>query len=410
MNVPACRLCGAKLMASFLDLGSMPLANRYLTAEAIARGEERAYPLHARVCDSCRLVQVDSAVPPEEIFSDYAYFSSYSTSWVEHARRFATAAIQRFGLGKESLGVEVASNDGYLLRHFKAAGIPVLGIEPAANVAAAARAQGIPTETVFFAADTAMEIAATHGSADLIVANNVLAHVPDIFGFVAGFAAALHPHGAAVFEFPHLLELVERVQFDTIYHEHFSYLSLLVVERVLRANGLRAFDVERLTTHGGSLRLYVCHANAPFAPRPSVRAARAAETRAGLDRPEGYAGFAGKVAQARDRFRAFLHERRREGRVVAAYGAAAKGNTFLNSCGATPNDIVWVADRNPAKQGRLLPGSHIPVVPPETAEREPPDDLIVLPWNIAPEIVAQLAPLQKCGTQFWVATPDIHRL
>ncbi len=405
----ACRLCGARLSRTLVDLGHTPLANAYLTADQAARAEP-VFPLRVRVCDTCLLVQVEEAVPAESIFSDYAYFSSYSSSWVEHARRYAHAMIERYALSRDSLVMEVASNDGYLLRHFHDRGIPVLGIEPAANVAETARAIGVPTECVFFGTDTAMEIAASHGCADLIAANNVLAHVPDIFAFVAGFAAVLKPNGVVTFEFPHLLNLIQQVQFDTIYHEHYSYLSLLVVERVLRSTGLRAFDVEVLPTHGGSLRVHACLATGPYSTRPGLRSVRAAERSAGLDKAATYDGFAERVETVRDQFRAFIAERHASGRRVAAYGAAAKGNTFLNSCGITSQDIAWVADRNPVKQGKLLPGSHIPIVAPETIQQSPPDDLIILPWNIAGEVAAQLAPLRRTGTRFWTACPEMRAI
>jgi hypothetical protein len=407
---PTCRLCGNTLTRSFVDLGRTPLANAFVTAEQAAAGVDRAYPLHARVCDGCLLVQVEEVVPADTIFSDYPYFSSFSSTWVEHARRYASAMIERFALNANSLAMEIASNDGYLLRHFLAAGIPVLGIEPAANVAAAARAIGIPTEEAFFGVETAMRIISQHGRADLMVANNVLAHVPDLFGFAAGFPSALRPNGVATFEFPHLLNLIESVQFDTIYHEHYSYLSLLVVERVFRSVGLRIFDVERLPTHGGSLRVFACHSGAPFAVRPSVATIRSLEAAAGLDRAERYDGFAVRVGDVQRGFRRFLAERKQGGRRVAAYGAAAKGNTFLNSCGIQNSDIVCVADRNPAKQGRLLPGSHVPIVAPEALLASPPDDLLILPWNLAAEIAADLAPLRQAGTSFWIACPSMQRV
>ena len=281
----------------------------------------------------------------------------------------------------------------------------MLGIEPAAGVAAAARRIGVRTEQVFFGADTAEALAARYGRADLIAANNVLAHVPDLPGFVAGFAAMLRPEGVATFEFPHLLRLLQLVQFDTIYHEHFSYLSLLVVERVLRGAGLRAFDVEFLPTHGGSLRVFACHAGASHAPRKGLQAAREAEAAAGLDRPETYDGFAPKVTRACRDFRDFVAARRVHGCRLAAYGAAAKGNTLLNACGITARDLICVADRNPAKQGKRMPGSRIPVVSPEALAAERPDDVLVLPWNIADEIAAELAPLRAAGTRLWVALP-----
>jgi SAM-dependent methyltransferase len=406
----SCRLCGNALTHSFVDLGRTPLANAFVTPEQAAIGVDRAYPLHARVCDVCLLVQVEEVVPADTIFSDYPYFSSYSSSWVEHARRYTASMINRFALNADSLAMEIASNDGYLLRHFRSAGIPVLGIEPAANVAAVARGIGIPTEEAFFGVETAMRIGAEHGRADLVVANNVLAHVPDLFGFAAGFPAVLRPNGVATFEFPHLLNLIECLQFDTIYHEHYSYLSFLVVERVFRSVGLQVFDIERLETHGGSLRVFACHAGARFAIRPSVAAVRCQETAAGLDRVDHYDGFAARVSGVQQGFRAFLAECRQRGHRVAAYGAAAKGNTFLNSCGVGPSDILCVADRNPAKQGRLLPGSHVPIVTPEALMEAPPDDLLILPWNLASEITADLGPLRQAGTAFWTACPSMQRV
>jgi len=410
MKPPSCRLCGAKLNRSLVDLGETPLANAYVTPQQAARGEDRCYPLHARVCDSCLLVQVDEVVAADTIFSRYAYFSSCSSSWVAHARGYANAMIERFRLGPDSLVIEVASNDGYLLQHFQAASIRVLGIEPAANVAEAAIARGIPTEVAFFNAETAMQIAAQHGRADLVAANNVLAHVPDLFGFAAGFAGILRPHGVVTFEFPHLLNLIDQVQFDTIYHEHYSYLSLMVVERVLRSVGLRTFDVERLATHGGSLRVFACHPRAPYPTRTSVKGVRLLETAAGLDCPERYERFAPRVCAAQSGFRDFIAERVQAGRQIAAYGAAAKGNTFLNSCGITVREIACVADRNPEKQGRLLPGSHVPIVAPEVLLAHPPDDLLILPWNLTTEISAELRTLRDAGTSFWAARPFVEQV
>ena len=410
-RVPArCRLCDADLTRSVIDLGVTPLANAFVTPAQAAAGLDRNWPLHVRVCDGCLLVQVDAVVQASAIFSDYPYFSSVSSSWVAHAGRFADAMIPRFGLGAGSLVVEIASNDGYLLRQFAARGIPVLGIEPAANVAAVARAAGVPTEVAFFGTDTARALAARGVRADLTVANNVLAHVPDIAGFVAGFAAVLAPRGVASFEFPHLLRLLEDAQFDTIYHEHYSYLSLLVVERLLAAAGLRAFDVATLPTHGGSLRVHACHADAPHAEQPDLALVRARERAAGLDGPDAYRGFAARVAEMQHGFRAFLARLRVEGHRIAAYGAAAKGNTLLNTCGVGPADIAYVADRSPAKQGLLLPGSHIPVVSPEFLMRDRPDDVVILPWNLAGEIVGELATLRASGTRFWVAVPDLREV
>ncbi|PWR20800.1 class I SAM-dependent methyltransferase [Zavarzinia compransoris] len=405
---PPCRFCGAPLTRTFLDLGKTPLANAYVTAADVAAGRDRAYPLHARVCDACLLVQVDEAVPAEAIFSDYAYFSSYSPGWIEHARRYAAAMTERFGLTGASLVVEVASNDGYLLRHFVERGIPVLGVEPAANVAAVARAAGVPTEVVFFHRDSGRDLAARGFKADLMAANNVFAHVPDIKGFAAGFAEVLKPEGVVTFEFPHLLNLIDEVQFDTIYHEHYSYLSLVVVERVLAAVGLRVFDVEELPTHGGSLRVFACHRGAGHGERPGLALVRAKERAAGLDRAAAYDGFAPRVAAVRDGFSAFIARAKAEGRRVAAYGAAAKGNTFLNYCGIAADDILLVADRNPAKQGRLLPGSHIPIVAPEALIEAAPDDLVILPWNVADEVVESMAALKARGCRFWTAVPALR--
>ncbi|MDB5499732.1 MAG: SAM-dependent methyltransferase [Phenylobacterium sp.] len=407
MTPPLCRFCRTPLVDTFIDLGRQPLANSYLTAEQLAAGNEPAYPLHVRVCHECFLVQADDAVPADAIFDDaYAYFSSYSTSWVEHARRYAAAMAERFDLGPESLVVEVASNDGYLLQHFVEMDIPVLGVEPTANTAEAARARGVPTEVMFFGEQTGQRLAARGYRADLMAANNVLAHVPDIGDFVAGFRELLKDEGVLTFEFPHLLNLIEKVQFDTIYHEHFSYLSLLAVEQVLRANGLRPFDVERLSTHGGSLRLFCCHMGSGHEETEALVTLREDEHAAGLDRIESYAGFAPRVEAVRDSFRAFLAVEKAAGRRVAAYGAAAKGNTFLNYCGTTTDDVVAVFDASPAKQGRFLPGSHLPILAPQAVREIRPDDLLILPWNLRDEIMAQMAFIRDWGGRFVTASPQ----
>jgi predicted TPR repeat methyltransferase len=407
MTAPLCRFCKTPLVHTFLDLGRQPLANSYLTAAELAAGTERAYPLHVRVCHKCFLVQADDAVPADAIFDDaYAYFSSYSTSWVEHARRYAQAMIERFGLGPESLVVEVASNDGYLLQHFLALDIPVLGVEPTANTAQAAIARGVPTDVAFFGEATGRDLAARGQRADLMAANNVLAHVPDIGDFVAGFREVLKDEGVLTFEFPHLLNLLEKVQFDTIYHEHYSYLSLLAVEQVLRANCLRPFDIERLSTHGGSLRLFCCHMGSGHEETDALRALRADEDAAGLDRIETYAGFAPRVEAVRDSFRGFLAAEKTAGRRLAAYGAAAKGNTFLNYCGTTTDDIVAVFDASLAKQGRFLPGSHLPILSPNAVREVRPDDLLILPWNLKDEIMGQMAFIRDWGGRFVTASPE----
>jgi len=403
---PHCRFCRTPLVHTFVDLGDQPLANSNLTAAQLAAGTERRYPLHARVCDACFLVQVEDAVPAEAIFDqDYAYFSSFSSSWVAHARRYAEAMAERLNLGPGSLVVEIASNDGYLLQHFVAMGVPVLGIEPAANTAEAARARGVATEVAFFDETFAVALAARGVRADLMAANNVLAHVPDISSFVAGFRRVLNDEGVLTFEFPHLLKLIELVQFDTIYHEHFSYLSLLAVERVLRANGLRPFDVELLSTHGGSLRLFCCHLDSRRAETVALGALRAREAAAGLDRIETYLDFTPRVEAVRDSFRGFLAAAKSQGRRIAAYGAAAKGNTFLNYCAATADDIVAAFDANPAKQDRFLPGTHAPILAPDRLREVRPDYLLILPWNLKDEIIGQLGYVAEWGGRFVVASP-----
>ncbi|MBV1703230.1 MAG: class I SAM-dependent methyltransferase [Hyphomicrobiales bacterium] len=403
-----CRSCSATLDDVFVDLGETPLANSFLTEDEASSGRERRYPLVARVCRRCFLVQVDDPVRPDDIFSDYAYFSSTSSSWVEHARAYALEARRRFGLGDRSLVVEVAANDGYLLQHFAHLGVRTLGIEPAANVAEAARAKGIPVEVAFFGAETAGRLARGGASADLMVANNVLAHVPDIRDFLAGFPVLLAPGGVATFEFPHLLNLIREVQFDTIYHEHFSYLSLLAVERAFADAGLVAFDVEELPTHGGSLRLFAQRAGGGRPEGAKLGALRERERAAGLDRLDGYRGFAPRVEAVKAGFRSFLSRARAEGRTVAAYGAAAKGNTFLNVCGIGRDDLVCAFDRSPAKQGKLTPGSHLPILAPERIEEIRPDYLLVLPWNLIDEIRGELGSIAAWGGRLVTAVPDVR--
>ena len=404
---PLCRFCRTPLSHTLVNLGDQPLANSYLSPEQLAAGAEAAYPLHARVCHACFLVQVDDVVPANAIFDDgYAYFSSYSASWVEHAGRYAKAMIERFGLGPGSLVVEVASNDGYLLQHFMDKDIDVLGVEPTANTAQAARTKGIPTEITFFGAATGEAMAARGDRADLMAANNVLAHVPDIGDFVAGFQHVLKDAGVLTFEFPHLLNLIKKVQFDTIYHEHYSYLSLLSVEQVLRANGLRPFDVELLPTHGGSLRLFVCHMGSGREETDALRALREREAQVGLNRIETYHGYTPRVEAVRESFRSFLGAAKSEDKRIAAYGAAAKGNTFLNYCGVSATDIVAAFDANPAKQGRVLPGSHVPILAPAAVAEVKPDYLLILPWNLKEEIMGQLAFIGDWGGRFVTASPE----
>jgi hypothetical protein len=386
--VTACRACGGGLGATFCDLGMTPVSNSYVPPDRAA-APEPIFPLRCVVCQACRLVQLDTVVAAEEIFTaDYAYFSSASSSWVAHAARFQAAMTERLGLGPRSFVVEVASNDGYLLKHFVSAGIPCLGIEPATNVADAARAAGVPTESYFFGAATARELVARRGHADLVAANNVLAHVPEVNDFVAGLAILAGPRGVVSVEAPHLLRLVDGVQFDTIYHEHYAYWSLLSMGALLARHGLKVFDVERLTTHGGSLR--VLSSAADHAPTPALLDVRAEEAARGLQGDDFYQGFDTRVQHTLEGFRAWLAASRAAGRRIGAYGAAAKGNTFLNAAGVTAADILAVADLSPAKQGRLLPGSHIPVVTPEALLDMRLDDILVLPWNIADEIAAYL--------------------
>jgi hypothetical protein len=386
-TVTACRACSGPLGATFCDLGIQPVANSYIPPEHADAPEPR-FPLRAVVCRDCRLVQLDTVVDAEGIFSDYAYFSSASVSWLDHAARFARAMTDRFGLGADSFVVEVASNDGYLLRNFVAAGIPCLGIEPAANVAEVARRNGVPTETRFFGEATARELVARRGHAELIAANNVFAHVPAINDFCAGLAALAGPAGIVSIEQPHLVRMVEGVQFDTIYHEHYAYWSLLAMERILARHGLRVFDVERLTTHGGSI--HVLSSAADRGVSATLREIRAEEAALGLDHDAFYEGFEARAQETLAGFRDWLRAARAEGRRIGAYGAAAKGNTFLNAAGVTAEDILAVADASSAKQGRLLPGSRIPVVTPQALLAMPLDDILILPWNIAPEIAGQI--------------------
>jgi SAM-dependent methyltransferase len=402
-----CRACGAPLGEVFCDLGIMAVANAYLPPEADPACEPR-FPLCAVVCPACRMVQLDQVVDPKGIFRDYAYFSSASASWRDHARRYCEAMTKRLGLGPGSLVIEVASNDGYLLGNFVAQGVPCLGVEPAANVAEVAIAAGIPTEVAFLTPETAAGILAAQGrGADLVIANNVLAHVPEINGFAEGLAGLLAPGGVLTVETPHLLALVDGVQFDTIYHEHFAYWSLLAVERLFARHGLTIFDLDHLPTHGGSLRLFA--SRTPRAPSDALLAQRRTEAARGLDEDAFYRGFNERVADVLAGFRRWLTARQAEGRRIAGYGAAAKGNTFLNAAGVTAADLLAVADVSPAKQGRLLPGSHVPVVAPEALLALAPDEILILPWNIAPELVAQLRGAGFTGG-LWTAVPEMRRL
>jgi hypothetical protein len=402
-----CRLCGAPLTRTFVDLGMSPLCESYVPEEKLD-APEVFYPLHVRLCESCLLVQLPAYVSGEDIFSDYAYFSSYSDSWVAHAKQYAVAMIGRLGLDADSLVTEVASNDGYLLQHFQSAGIPVLGVEPAANVAEAARGRGIPTEVRFLGADTGREIARRHGQADLVAANNVFAHVPDIRGFAAGLRALVKDEGVVTLEFPHLLRLIERRQYDTIYHEHFSYLSLLTSSAALATAGLRVLDVDELGTHGGSLRVYARPEENGGEPTERVKAVLAAEEAAGLHTVAGHEGFAAAVLKIKSDLLDFLLAAAREGRSVAGYGAPGKGNTLLNHCGIRADLVLYTVDRSPVKQGKFLPGTHIPICAPERLAKTRPDYILVLPWNLRAEISQQLSYVGSWGGKLVFPIPELE--
>jgi 2-polyprenyl-3-methyl-5-hydroxy-6-metoxy-1,4-benzoquinol methylase len=402
-----CRLCGANLTHTFVDLGMSPLCESYIPAEKLDEAEV-FYPLHVRLCDSCLLVQIPAYVSGEHIFSDYAYFSSYSDSWVAHAKRYAEAMIDRLGLTSDSLVTEVASNDGYLLQHFAARGIPVLGVEPAANVAEVARERGIRTEVQFLGPRTGHEIAQQYGLADLVAGNNVFAHVPDIRGFAAGLRALVKDTGLVTLEFPHLLRLIERRQYDTIYHEHFSYLSLLTSSRVLATAGLRVIDVDELSTHGGSLRVHARPEESAGEPTSRVKAVLAEEEAAGLHTVAGHEGFAGDVLKIKSDLLGFLLEAARDGRSVAGYGAPGKGNTLLNHCGVRSDLLQYTVDRSPVKQGKFLPGTHIPIYAPERLAETRPDYILVLPWNLRDEITAQLGYTRSWGGRLVFPIPTLE--
>jgi SAM-dependent methyltransferase len=403
----SCRLCGASVTRTFVDLGMSPLCESYVSAESLDEAET-FYPLHVRICDSCLLVQLPAYVPGEDIFSDYAYFSSYSDSWVAHAKRYAEAMIAQLDLSADSLVTEVASNDGYLLQHFQAAGIPALGIEPAANVAAAARARGIPTEVEFLGSTTSGTLAARHGLADLVVANNVFAHVPDIRGFASGLRALVKDTGMVTLEFPHLLRLIERRQFDTIYHEHFSYLSLRTCARALADAGLRVVHVDELETHGGSLRVYARPTEAGGEPTSQVKAVLDAEEAAGLHTVAGHADFAREVMKIKSDLLEFLLRASASGRTAVGYGAPGKGNTLLNHCGIRSDLLAYTVDRSPFKQGKYLPGTHIPIFSPERLADTKPDYILVLPWNLRTELIEQLSYVRQWGAQLVFPIPEIE--
>lgn len=410
MSLPTCRHCKTPLLHVFLDLGHAPPSNAYLSRERL-NGPEMTFPLRLRVCDKCWLVQTEDFTEADSLFdAEYAYFSSTSKSWLDHAARYTDAMIGRFGLDAESHVIEVASNDGYLLKNFVAAGVPCLGIEPTASTAAAAEALGIPVMREFFGAALGKRLAEEGRAADLIAGNNVYAHVPDINDFTQGLAAALKPGGVITLEFPHLMRLVEFCQFDTVYHEHFSYLSLLTVSQIFAAAGLRVFDVEELPTHGGSVRVYGCHVGASHPETAAARAILAEERARGMDDRAFYEGFQARADAVKDGLLRFLLDAKRDGKTVAGYGAAAKGNTLLNYGGVKPDLLPFICDAAPSKQGKVMPGSHIPIMAPEVLEQDAPDYVLILPWNIADEVRRQLAGLGAVGARFVVAVPEVRVL
>jgi SAM-dependent methyltransferase len=408
MDALYCRSCAAPLDHVFVDLGASPLSNRYLSTDDLGKMEP-TYPLTVYVCTACWLVQLPAAVDPREIFSEYAYFSSYSDSWLAHAEAYAQAMTARLRLTSAHRVIEIASNDGYLLQFFHARGVPVLGVEPAANVAAAAQAKGIPTLVRFFGSATADAMVRDGQTADLLLGNNVLAHVPDLNDFIAGLKCVLKPVGVITMEFPHLLRLVESNEFDTIYHEHFSYFSLLAAEQAFRRHGIVLFDVEELPAHGGSLRIYGRHAeDTARTIRPAVDDIRRREIERGLDRLDGYLGFARQVEETKRALLRFLIDAKSEGRRVAGYGAPAKGNTLLNYCGIRTDLLDYTVDRSEHKQGKFLPGSRIPILHPDRIRETRPDYVLILPWNLREEIIEQMSGIRDWGGRFVVPIPRLE--
>jgi SAM-dependent methyltransferase len=402
-----CRCCRGRSLAEFVNLGMSPLCESYIAKEQL-NSMERFYPLVALVCQDCHLVQLQEYVAPEEIFSEYPYFSAYSDAWLGHAREYAAAMTERFNLGPTSRVIELGSNDGYLLQYFVQKGIPVLGIDPAANVAKAAEARGVSTLVTFFGEGPALDLAATNVQGDLVLGNNVLAQVPDLNSFVEGIRIILKPAGVCTIEFPHLLKTMSGNQFDQIYHEHFSYFSLLSVEAVFNAHGMRVFDVQELWTHGGSLRIYACHAdNTEHSTVASVERLRRREKAFGLDRLETYINFAEQVRATKRRLLNFMIQAKDRGKSIVGYGAPGKGNTLLNYCGIRTDFIDYTVDRNPYKQGKHLPGTHVPIFAPEKIASTRPDYVLILPWNLKNEIIQQLDYIRAWGGQFIVPIPEI---
>ena len=403
-----CRFCGSNLRYTFVDLGMSPPCESYRSLEQLNEMEP-FYPLHVYVCDQCFLVQLQEYISPENIFSDYAYFSSYSDTWLQHAKNYVDMAVERFQLTQQSQVVELASNDGYLLQYFVAKGIPVLGIEPAANIAEVAIAKGIPTLVKFFGQEVAREQVAQGKQADLLLANNVLAHTPHLNDFVKGIKIILKPQGTITVEFPHLMRLMAENQFDTIYHEHFSYFSFITVDKIFAAHGLTIFDVEELPTHGGSLRIYARHAEDSSRPISSqVIELKAREEAAGFTHLDCYFSFSEQVKETKRKLLEFLIQAKREGKSVVGYGAPGKGNTLLNYCGIRTDFLDYTVDRSPYKQGKFLPGTHIPIFHPDKIKETQPDYLLILPWNLKQEIMAQMAHIRDWGGQFVVPIPEVQ--
>ncbi len=410
MTYDSCRFCGAGLHHTFVDLGMSPLCESYVTREGLNHMEP-FYPLHVFVCEQCFLVQLLEYVSADHIFSDYAYFSSYSDSWLRHAQEYADMAEERFGLESRNQVIELASNDGYLLQNFVRKGIPALGIEPAGNVAEVAVQKGIPTLVRFFGEETARDLVAAGTQADLLIGNNVLAHVPDLNDFVAGMKILLSPRGVITMEFPHLMRLMEENQFDTIYHEHFCYFSFITVEQVFAAHGLTIFDVEELSTHGGSLRIFARHGDNDQQPvSQRVTELRAREEAAGFTCLEHYLSFTKQVEDTKHNLLDFLITAKREGKSIVGYGAPGKGNTLLNYCGIRTDFLDFTVDRSPHKQGKFLPGTHIPIFGPEKIAETQPDYVLILPWNVKDEIVAQMALIRDWGGRFVVPIPEVRVL
>jgi 2-polyprenyl-3-methyl-5-hydroxy-6-metoxy-1,4-benzoquinol methylase len=407
MGKAYCRFSGQPLHHTFVDLGMSPLANSYLTAEHLNQAE-KFYPLHAYISEDTLLVQLEQFETPDHIFSDYAYFSSYSESWLRHAAAYTDLMVETFGFNQDHQVVEIASNDGYLLQYFVQKGIPVLGIEPAANIAEVAKAKGIPSITKFFGVQTAKELVVQGIQADLLLGNNVLAHVPDLNDFVAGMKIVLKPSGIITMEFPHVLQLIQGSQFDTIYHEHFSYFSFLAIEKIFAAHGLSLFDVEELSTHGGSLRIYAQHQGAEKPVSERLIALRAKEAAFGLDKLETYTQFGEQVRETKHKLLSFMLNAKQEGKSIVGYGAPAKGNTLLNYCGIGRDFIDYTVDLNPYKQNMFLPGTHIPIFAPDKVRETQPDYVLILPWNLKEEIMQQMSFIEEWGGKFVVPVPEVR--